>query len=223
MPSNSVLKVLQFGLSIANRLCLISLKIEKQGNKYFVSHKKLENRTKNVWKIFILISYFITIIEIIHNLRHPKSSNLITLSFHVVLLIPKTAGVISVRVFYTKSIEFSALINSFCRNHNSIEKLPAHRKIKPRQNSFNIFLLVTTFTLLTLFALILPVFIYFLPCFYVAAANYLPFKCTELPFRSLILLIQEPDLLEMAATSYLVVSMCLVTLNEIIHELNELR
>lgn len=165
MPTKSVIELLQFGHNTASKILpWVKLNIQKINNRYFVvANTNTINSSKIIWTIVLLTSFVVTLAEVYKNLYQSKPVNLVTLFYHIFLLLSKVAGLISVYVYQTKHKENSILLHCFCTRPNGFVAFSCER-LKSHNYSFPIIVALISIAVLLFYAAILPIVFSLLPC-----------------------------------------------------------
>lgn len=228
MPTKTVIELPQFGHNIINKILgVIPLNIHKTSNRCFVTNANIKKSTKIIWTGVRLTSFTVTLIEIYKNLYKSNQANLVTLFYHVLLLLSKVVGLISVCVFQTKHKEYSlsVLLQGFCTVPNGLVTASCKSPLKFNKKSFPILLALVPFTSLLFYAAIILAVTVLFPCIYETFIPHLDIdnNCRSTIFRCFALILHGPFLLVISLFSYLQSGIYLVTLHDITNDFCILR
>ncbi len=226
MPTKAVIEIIQFGLFICSKILpFIPIKIIETNSGFIVSKREINNNIQKLWEFVLFISFAITFVDVYYSSYHSKPINLVTLFYHVFLLLSKMAGAITIYVFQTNIKEIMFLLKCICTRSNTNLTFKARPRLKTNNVLFSILLSVVTLTLIIVYALILPIIIVSFPCFHDCVIEYFSLKiyCVSILFRILMLIIHGPFMVTTGIEAYIVSAVCLVTLKEIATDLRCLR
>lgn len=224
MPTRATLEIIQMCLNITSSKCLslhpIQMKYTK--NRYHVFRAKLTQIMQQFWISILTLSFTVTLIELSCSLKG-KDKNLLTVLYHLFLLLSKLTSLLWLFVLNQKSYEITQLLYYFCQYPKSF--LVALNQPKNKLNSmvnskFSYFLTISLIVLSMFYIAFLPLVTLMVPCLH-PVLLIIHGNCSNIVVRSAAFIVQLFVLMPACGVGCVGISVALVIVNEIFTNLNK--
>lgn len=223
MPTIAAVQILQICLNItSSTFAFHPIQIKRLDSKYHVFKAKLSWKAHLFWITISALSLTVTVLEFFLSFQH-QLKNFFVIFYHAFLLLAKLSAILCIFVFNQNSNGLTQLLcHYFQYPQSSVLTInePKRSLHSKRGNKFTYFLATLVILFALFFIAFFPIVTFMVPRLH-PVLLIVPVTCNNLAVRSTAFIIQILMLAPTCGGNCLVISACLVIVNEMFSNLDK--